>query len=83
MFSSPCQVLGWIELPGEIELESHPIPPSLGQNQQWWPEQEPPSTTFRYHQPMYTFGMGPTPTTPPPKQYSLPNCREFLGRRIR
>ena len=23
------------------------------------------------------------PTTAPPKQYALPNCREFLGRRIR
>ena len=29
------------------------------------------------------YNPGPPPTTPPPKQYALPNCREFLGRKIR
>ena len=81
-------VIGSIEIPGAVRLESHPIPPSLGQNQQWWPEQTPPTTRWSYGQtshysPVTVPGPGPTQTTPPSKQYSLPNCREFLGRKIR
>ena len=39
----------------------------------------PPSTVqYSTHHPVY-----PTQPTPPPKLYALPNCREFLGRRIR
>ena len=39
--------LGWVEVPSAYQLESHPIAPSLGQNQQWWPAppSRPPSTT--------------------------------------
>lgn len=74
--------LGWVEIPRADILEGHPIPPSLGQNAQWWPEppSRPPSTT---HTPAWHYVTGPTPTTPPPKLYNLPNCREFLGRRVR
>ena len=84
------RVLGWISVPGPMELGSHPIPPSLGQNTQWWPDTHtPPSSTHRpghYYQEHtlstsgYHLGQ---PSTPPPKQYALPNCREFLGRKIR
>ena len=82
------RVLGWVELPSSEALESHAIPPSLGQNTQWWPDsQTPPVTSTRPYpgHSLYTTGYnhGPTPTTRPPKQYALPNCREFLGRRIR
>ena len=86
------RVLGWISIPGAEELESHPIPPSLGQNTQWWPDTHPPpsSSTYRpsYYQvttgaPGGGYNLGGPPTTAPPKQYALPNCREFLGRRIR
>ena len=84
------RVLGWISVPGPGELESHPIPPSLGQNTQWWPDTHtPPSSTHRpshYYQEHTTptSGYHPgQPTTLPPKQYALPNCREFLGRKIR
>ena len=37
------QVLGRVTLPRPEELESHPVPPSLGQNTQWWPDSTPPS----------------------------------------
>ena len=39
------QVLGQVEIPTPEELEGHPIPPALGQNQQWWPQQTPPPST--------------------------------------
>ena len=85
------RVLGWVELPSSEALETHGLPPSLGQNSQWWPDldQRPTMTSPMYHghhSGLYTTGgynIGPTPTTRPPKQYALPNCREFLGRRIR
>ena len=85
------RVLGWVELPSSEALETHGLPPSLGQNSQWWPDldQRPTVTSPMYpghHSGLYTTGgynIGPTPTTRPPKQYALPNCREFLGRRIR
>ena len=76
-------VIGSIEIPPAVRLESHPIPPSLGQNQQWWPEQTPPTTRWSYAPPTTQYSPGPTETTPPSKQYALPNCREFLGRKIR
>jgi hypothetical protein len=41
----PGQVLGQVEIPSPEELEEHPIPPALGQNQQWWPQQTPPPST--------------------------------------
>ena len=44
-FFCPGQVLGQVEIPTPEELESHPLPPALGQNQQWWPEQVPPPST--------------------------------------
>ena len=37
------RVLGWISVPSVGELETHPIPPSLGQNTHWWPDTSPPS----------------------------------------
>lgn len=80
------KVIGRIEIPSPARMEGHPLPPSLGQNQQWWPEESPPSSTPGYHPAHYTQNtpaIGPTNTTPPPKQYNLPNCREFLGRKIR
>lgn len=87
------RVLGWISVPSVGELESHPIPPSLGQNTQWWPDTSPPASST--HRPSHYYqedteaprpgggGYNTPPSTPPPKQYALPNCREFLGRRIR
>ncbi|XP_023345279.1 protein Skeletor, isoforms B/C [Eurytemora carolleeae] len=83
------QVLGQVEIPTPEELESHPLPPALGQNQQWWPEQVPPPSTPsspRHTTSRYDDNVGPSYMTPPPtpvKLYELPNCREFLGRRIR
>ena len=79
------RVLGWVELPSSEALESHALPPSLGQNTQWWPDyQTPPLTSARPYPglSLQTTGYN-NPTTKPPKQYALPNCREFLGRRIR
>ena len=79
------KIIGRIEIPSSARLEGHPLPPSLGQNQQWWPSQSPPSSTPRYGlntRPPVP-GLGPQHTTQPPKLYSLPNCREFLGRKIR
>ena len=40
-------VLGQIDIPSAEDLEAYPLPPALGQNQQWWPEFEQPSTTSR------------------------------------
>ena len=102
-------MLGRVPLPRPEELESHPVPPSLGQNTQWWPDSTPPpryiyniyiSTYLQYlHKYLYLYPLVrlppstvqysthhpvyPTQPTPPPKLYALPNCREFLGRRIR
>ena len=39
------QVVGQVEIPSPEELEEHPIPPALGQNQPWWPQQTPPPST--------------------------------------
>ena len=32
------RMLGWVELPSSEALETHGLPPSLGQNSQWWPD---------------------------------------------
>lgn len=58
------RVMGEISLPPPQELEAHPISPSLGQNQQWWPEQTPPPGTPRPRTP-------PSRTTPGYYRYVL------------
>jgi len=78
------RVMGKVRIPSPMELESHPVPPSRGQNQQWWPEQTPPTGTPRNYRPSYTpTGWDQPPTQTPIKLYELPNCREFLGRKVR
>jgi len=80
------RVVGKVKVPSPPELESHPVPPSRGQNQQWWPEQTPPTGTPRNQRPSYTppgSSWKPTEAPQPVKIYELPNCREFLGRKVR
>lgn len=84
-------VLGKVHIPSENELEQWPVPPARGQHQQWWPEQTPPTppahpprrrqdlTTPRSNQDLWAPVTDPTPA----KRWTLPNCREFLGRKVR
>ena len=59
--------MGKVKVPSPMELEAHPVPPSRGQNQQWWPEQTPPTGTPRNNRTAYTptgsnWDKPPTPT---------------------
>ena len=80
------RVMGKVRVPSPPDLESHPIPPSRGQNQQWWPQHTPPTGTPGTRGPPYSptgSSWGSSPTQAPVKLYELPNCREFLGRKVR
>ena len=85
---SSDRVLGKVKIPPPKELEAHPIPPARGKSLQWWPEQTPPTGTPRNYRPSgrgtpTVPGQGIRPTETPIKIYELPNCREFLGRKVR
>ena len=80
------RVMGKVRIPSPPDLESHPVPPSRGQNQQWWPQHTPPTGTPGTRGPPFRptgSSWDISPTQPPVKIYQLPNCREFLGRKVR